>query len=1088
MIILFCCEFCQGQPGAETRKSCSFSDLIRLLKERNYEVGYSPLLAGRIQPVEMDLSPGMTVDSLLKEWLAGLQVRYQIQQEQHHITLSFEGSASTDASIFKDVEGDVVNTSGDLLPGATVTIAGTPKAASTDNNGHFWLPARSYTTNVVISHVGCETKTFTLSNKRPQRIVLQSAPEGLDQVVVQAYGRTSRRVSTGNIHVVSSTDGFDVPSGSLQDALEGMVPGLFISEPNGTAGSAKTLSLGGTHSIQGNNQPLYVVDGVPLAADGFLSPIGSGTAQGPGGANSLNFIAPENIASIEVLKDASATSIYGSRASNGVILITLKTGKAGPMRMSFDMNAGAERVVHSSPLLSTVQFRKLREEAVMNDGLTVDPNSVPENYSPWDSTHYTNFQQTTTGGTASVWNAGLQATGGSARSNYLLSGQLHRETMVFPGSTYDERRSLFTYIHSQSEDGKLLFNFSGLYSSEGNHLPAKDYTQFALLAPSAPAFTNAEGVSQWGTQPLSFVNIPAQANNDYLGNVYTLFGHLQINWKIKKHLSLEESLGYNGVLTTEQTSTRRAGQDTTNGGGLGQATLAHNQYTHAMTETMVRWTGDLGPGRLEGLLGVDYQQRNTQYNSFQSNGYRDDASLSAGVGAASYVPMSNSVPYRYAALFGRAIYNVANKYLLTGSWRRDGSSRLGDQQPYGDFWAVSGAWVFSEENFFGVDTGIVSLGKIRASYGTTGNEPNDDNQYMEVYTSTSAFPSRGYQGQQGLQPLTLANRQLHWELNYREEVGLEMELFRHRMWFSAAYSRSWTRNQVINTIPSPVAGINKVLANLPGVNVENNALEIELQVNKVSLGSVAWTSLLMLTVPRNKLAAWPGLQHSSDSNIYTVGHSVTAVKGYHWTGVDTKTGYYTFQTTNANGSPGPSEEVPSAGLDPVYYMGWKNSFRAGNLQLDLLLDYRRQRGYNPLVTLDQQLSQLSPNGPGSQGLLQLSNGPVEWLDHWRKSGDMSQQQRVSSGQDPVAAARLYDYTISDAGSIDASYLRLRDITLSWHLPEALVSKWKLQGARIFVRGQNLLTVTKFPVTDPETQNPTVLPPMRVVVAGLHLTF
>jgi len=1078
MIVFCCCQFCLGQTGGETRKSLSFPEVIRLLKDRGYDAGYSPLLAERIPRVQLELSPGMTVDSVLKAWLAGLRVECLIQKEQHHITLSFEGSASVNASIYKDFEGDVVNTSGDPLPGATVTIAGSPVSVSTTNNGHFRLQAKGYTTDVVISHVGCETKIFPLSNKQSAVVVLTAAPEGLDQVVVQAYGKTSKRISTGNIHVVSNPDGFDLPSGSLQDALEGVVPGLFISEPNGTAGSAKIVTLGGTHSIQGNNQPLYVVDGVPLAADGFLSPIGAGTAQGPGGANSLDFIAPENIASIEVLKDASATSIYGSRASNGVILITLKTGKQGPMRMSLDVNGGVERVVHTSRLLSTAQFLQLRKEAVVNDGLAVDPGTVPENYAPWDSTRYSDFQRLTTGGTASVWNAGLQATGGGQRFNYLLSGQLHRETTVFPGATSDERHSIYCLIHNQSDNGKLQFNFSGIYGSESNHLPVADYTQYAFLAPDAPAFTNPAGQPDWGTPPMSFVNIPSLANNDYTGNVYTLFGHLQATWRIDRHLSFEESLGYNGVLTTEQSSRRIAGQDP-NGYYVGQVNLTHNQYTHQLTETMGRWIGDIGPGRLEGLAGFDWQQRTTAYNLLLSGGYPNDVSLNAGVGATYDTSTSNGILYRYTALFGRIIYSVANKYFLTGSWRTDGSSRLGDQKAYGDFWAVGGAWVFSEERFFAADTGVIGLAKIRASYGTTGNEPNEDNEYMEVYGNS--FSSRGYQGQQGLQPLTLANRQLSWERSYREELGLELELLHHRLWFSAAYSRSWTGDQSINSTVGPVAGIGKVVMNLPGINVENRALEIELQVNRLSLGPVAWISALMLTAPRNKLAAWPGLEETSYSNVYTIGHSLTATKAFHWTGVDPKSGLYTFQTNNINGLPGASDLVASAGFDPSYYAGWKNSFRAGNVQLDLLFDYRRQRGYNPLVLLAQQ------NGPGSQGLLQLSNGPVEWLDHWRKSGDLSRQQRVSSGQDPVAAARLYAYAFSDARSIDASYLRLRDVTLSLWLP-GMVRRWKLQSARIYVRGQNLLTVTKLPVADPETQDPDVLPPMRVVVAGLHLSF
>lgn len=1078
IFLLHCVHLCIAQ------QSYSFVEVERYLKDRNYTLGYPSRLEQLMPRVELQLSDDMPVEEVFKQWLAGTRISYLVDEDKRHITLIFRDT-STNGSLYRDLEGTVLTTSNEPLIGATVTVAGTTTSISTGRGGHFRLGMNGFTTKVIISHIGCATQTLTLSNKTPNEIFLPSAPEGLDKVIVQAYGRTSRRTNTGDIHVVGGVDSMADPSGSLQDAIEARVPGLFISEANGTAGSAKMVSLGGMHSIQGNNLPLYVVDGVPLAADGFLSPIGSGSAQGPGGANSLNFITPENIASIEVLQDAAATSIYGSRASNGVILVTLKTGKAGPLRLSFDVNGGVSGVVHTSPLLSTPQFLQLRKEAVLNDGLAVGPPTVPENYSPWDSTRQTNFQRLTTGGTASIWNAGLQASGGSTHSYYLLSGQVHQETTVFPGETSDDRRSLYSYLHTQTDNGKLQFNFSGMYSSESNHLPVADFSQYALLAPDAPAFTNAAGQPQWGLPPLSFVNIPALTNNDYLGNVYSVFGHLQVVYRPDDHFSFEESLGYNGVLTTEQASRRLAGQDP-NSFPIGVVNLAHNQYTQSITETIGRWTDVVGPGRLEGLLGVDWQQRNTAYNSLQSIGFPNDMSLNAGIGATSFVPMSNKLSYRYAAAFGRANYNVANKYLLTASWRRDGSSRLGDQAPYGNFWAVGGAWVFTEEPWMSKDTSILNFGKIRASYGTTGNEPDLDDQYEEVYTQSPS--SRGYQGQQGLQPLTLANPQLHWELNYREELALDLELLHHRLWLSAAAYRSWTANQVINTTVGPVAGLPRVLMNVPGIDVENRALEFEIQVNQLRIGPLHWTSSLVLTLPRNRLAAWPGLDATIYATTYTIGHSLSSSKSFHWTGVDPKTGYYTFQTNNPSGQPGVSDEVPNAGLDPLYYAGWSHTLRMGSWQLDILLDYRRQRGYSPLVVLDQQLSQLRPMGPGSQGLLQLSNGPVEWLDHWRKTGDRSRQQRVSSGEDTVAADRLYDYMSSDAWSIDASYLRLRSATLSWHLPAGVIKRWKIQDGSVYLRGQNLLTLTRFPVSDPETQDPRVLPPMRTVVAGMRISF
>jgi hypothetical protein len=238
----------------------------------------------------------------------------------------------------------------------------------------------------------------------------------------------------------------------------------------------------------------------------------------------------------------------------------------------------------------------------------------------------------------------------------------------------------------------------------------------------------------------------------------------------------------------------------------------------------------------------------------------------------------------------------------------------------------------------------------------------------------------------------------------------------------------------------------------------------------------------VLTIPRNRIRRWPGLADGSYAGQYTEGHSVTSVRSYHWTGVDPATGLYTFRTSNAGGIPDTTEKFPDKGLDPAWYAGWSQRLSFGNWELEWLFDYRHQRGINPLVILDRQ------NVPGKQALQQLSNGPVEWLDHWRKSGDLTRQQRLSAGGDTTAMARLGVYGNSDALNIDASYLRLRTVTLSYRLSPATAKRLGLKEGRISISGQNLWTKTHFPVTDPETQDPNVLPPMRIIVAGVHVSF
>jgi hypothetical protein len=224
------------------------------------------------------------------------------------------------------------------------------------------------------------------------------------------------------------------------------------------------------------------------------------------------------------------------------------------------------------------------------------------------------------------------------------------------------------------------------------------------------------------------------------------------------------------------------------------------------------------------------------------------------------------------------------------------------------------------------------------------------------------------------------------------------------------------------------------------------------------------------------------LEQSEYASSFVEGHSLSVSRSYHSTGVDPATGLYTFETHNRTGQPGFVDMVPNKGLDPRYYAGWDQTIQWGFLELEFLFDYRRQQGLNPLIVLARQ------NPPGAQGIRQLSNGPVEWLSHWRKVGDHSAQQRVSTGMDPVAGMRLQDYLASDAWSIDASYLRLRETKLSFRFPTKWLSRWKVQSCRLYLYGRNLWTSTHFPVTDPETQDPRVLAPMRNLSVGLHVSF
>jgi TonB-linked SusC/RagA family outer membrane protein len=1055
---------CVAQQPAVGVRTVSFADVKAVLESEHYELLFRGITVAQRLELRVPLNSEAAV--LLADALSGTNLEFEIHG--HFIAIR--------PRIYSPLFGKVVGEDGQPLQGATVVAVNAGKTAVTTEQGDFELPVNRDHTKIEVTCTNYNTQFLIASNKSDTVIRLSTNPVGLDEVKVVAYGLTTQRLGTGSVLKVRGSD-LNITAGNVLDGLSARSPGFLDRLVNGVTGSAHVTTLGGQHSILNGNGPLYLLDGVPLAADGFLDPIGTGSAQGPAGASSLNFIPPGAIASVSFLKDASATAIYGSRASNGVILITLKTGKADTMlHWTADFNLGAGRAVRTSRLLTTPEFLGLREEAVTNDGEPVVTGTVPELFL-WDSTRQSDYKRLTTGGSAFVTNVNLTLTGGGPLVNFFAAGYLHRESTVFPGDNSDERRSLYGHLHTASADGRLQANFSALYTWEGNHLPIQDYTPYQTLAPDAPTFYNNGGQPQWGTPPFSFVNIPALGHNDYAGDVHTLFGHIAASWRPDPHFSVEENLGYNGIGTSEQASQPLAGQDPSSlPAPTGSISTAANQYTSFITETLAHYTGQAGPGVVEGLLGADWQERQNATSGVTMGGWTNDAQMSTGVGATQITATRNKLYYHYAAAFAQAHYNIDNRYLISGSWRRDGSSRFGPGNQYGDFWSAGAGWIFSEENLL-ADSKVLSYGKLRGSIGTTGNDQIGEDQYAELYGPTPL--TRGYQGQQGVVPVTLANDRLKWELNYLEEIALELGFFKDRLLLSAAAYRNWSGNQVVQAPVSPLAGVPGVLSNQP-IEVVNKGLEFVAEGNLLGAGKLGWTIAATLTIPSNVLARWPGLALSQYATTYVPGKSLTATEAYHLIGVDAQTGLYTFRTTNTNGTPGLPDLVATTGTDPRWYAGLDNHLRFGGWDLDFLFDIRRQYGVNPLVLLDRQ------NPPGMQGLNQLSNGPVEWLDHWRKPGDQVSQQMLTSGNNPAALNALYEYVGSDAWNIDASFIRLKSLTLSYHFP---VKAGKAVGdLRVYLHGQNLLTWTHFPVTDPETQDPTVMPPLRVVSAGVKINF
>ncbi len=1008
--------------------------------------------------VDLDLHH-VDVREVLDSCLAGLRLEYVVERRAIAIR------RKPGVGIYLPVMGRVESLSGEPLPGVTIMAGGvSPQMSSAA--GWFQVPMKGFRTTVAVSCLGYRSESLVLRNNRFQVITLQPVFAALDHVVVQAYGKTTQRMMTGSVFEVPGSVLQWSPDENVLGALEGRIPGMVIRQLNGVPGAARETMIRGRHSIEEGNRMLIVIDGVPLVDnDGYLTVIGSGSAQRPTGAEVLNGIAPEDIASVEVLKDASATAIYGSRGANGVLLITLKSGSAGKLRWHAAVSSGVDEVIRPSRLLNTTQYLAMRREAIGNDGLKVDSMNLPEAFA-WDTTRSSNYQQYAMGHARWRKDANLGLSGGDSNTVYLLSGSYHREEAVFPGSLPDERISVFGHVHEQSGNRRLQVDLSGISHWENNRLPQVDYSLYQYLAPDAPGFFAPGGQPQWSYNGLSYLNLPASGNNSYRASVQNEYSHLEVGYDLLPGLVLRSSLGYYHVASGEHAIIPIIGQDPATN-PTGSTSVTNNSEHSEVIDAVADFKRKLGPGQLEALVGVNWQEQQSVYSTTVASGFTSDLLMASGVGDTGVTVTGNSIVYRYEAVFGRLNYNLKNRYIVEVSGRRDGSSRFGPGDQFGNFWATSGAWIFSEEPW-AKDWAVLSHGKLRASLGTTGNDQIGAN-YAQVYSGTNS--AQGYQGSQGLIPTSLPNNDLRWEVNYNSEMAMDLGFLNNKILFSVAAYRDWTANQLVETTLPSQTGQQTVFVNMPA-NIVNKGLEFTLRTVNWSSPVWSWISTLTVSVPGNRLASFPGLAYSNVANTLVVGKSLSVVKGYQYQGVNADSGFFQFRDVNHDGVLNASDLVAGGNLDPKYYGGWDQVVRYKNWELDLFIEFRRQNGQNPYVILYEQYM------PGFAPPYMEGNAPVEWLHRWRQPGDHAVLQQVTESMTSEAYQQMQAYISSTANSIDASFIRLKNLGVTY----------RLKHSRLWIKTENLFTYTRFPVTDPETQDPRVLPPVKTVAVGLQVNF
>lgn len=883
----------------------------------------------------------------------------------------------------------------------------------------------------------------------------------IKEIVINAgYYAVKDKERTGSISKVTAKDIENQPVTNVLSTIQGRMAGVSITQNSGVPGGGFDIQIRGKNSLRtAGNAPLYIIDGVPMGSE-MTSPY-SGVVLPGASINPLSSINPNDIESLEILKDADATAIYGSRGANGVVLITTKKGKSGKLGLSFNTAYALSQVASKMKMLSTQQYLDMRRQAFANDGITNYPATAYDINGTWNQNRNTDWSKTLIGNTAASSNSQLSLSGGSDTTTFLVSLGHNEQTTAFGKDFKYISNSLSNTISHRSLDKKLQFNISNILSFQRNNVPRSDITRQAYwLAPNAPKLYHDNGSLNWEnntfTNPVASYNSTySNENKQFLTNInaqYEVLPHIRIklnggiNYQTFEEIALQPHTMYNPSFALGQSSaTSRASQ-------------SNQDRFSFIIEPQIGWIYKKNDHEFDALVGGTFQHEVNNQGTMTGVGFESNVFIE-NIGAAQTKTISDQIrtEYRYAAVFGRLNYQFKNRYILNITARRDGSSRFGPNKRFANFGAVGAAWIFSKEKFLETQKWL-SFGKLRGSYGSAGSDNIGDYQYLDTY-GVSSF---SYNSVTGLLPLRLYNPNYSWEKTTKLETALELGFFKNQLNLTAAWYRNLSSNQLVGIQLPSITGYPSVLANLPAT-IENTGFELELSARPFKSGALQWETGFNISFPKNKLVSFPGLEGSTYANQYVIGQPTTIIKVYQLEGINPQTGQYQFTDFNGDGkisSPDDNKVIEKIGVQ--YFGGWNNTLRYKNWDLSILLQFvkQRNRNYNSIMPV-----------PGG-----MTNQPVEVLNVWSAENPNGFYMPYRSGGN--TAHNLFQN--STAAVSDASFVRLKNLQIGYRIP---CKNSVFKDVKIFFQGQNLLTWTNYFGIDPEFTFMGFLPSLRTYSFG-----
>lgn len=943
---------------------------------------------------------------------------------------------------------------GSSLPGVNIAIKNTQNGTTTDSQGNYRIVVTGNQT-LVFSAIGFATEQVTVGNRSTLNIELTASVNSLDEVVVVGYGSQDRRTITG---AQTSLKGVEVTKATLPsvtDQLQGKVAGLQASAVTGQPGANTPIRIRGIGSITAGADPLYVVDGVVINS-GDLSRVSFA-----GSTNALAGLNPNDIEDVTVLKDASSASIYGSRAANGVILITTKKGRSGPTRFSANTEIGFTdlHVPSIGKPLSKADYFTLTQEGLVNAGASQAQITSTLNGLGASNPETDWLSLVTRRGQQQQYN--VSASGGDNKTTFNISGGYFKQQATTIGSQFERFSAAVNITHNASSKVSFRLSLNPSVTQQTNPNNGGAFANPILsayfLRPTQNAY-DANGNLDYSLATFPNIYNPValvQYNKNSFGNLRGI-GSGRVEYRPIKNLTLSSQYGidYNNIEENFYRNPFFGDGRTTNGGAFAYYTRYFSWTWTNLAEYRLNLNAEKD-FTLDLKAGYEAQKSKGYFVSTYGTGFPNTIALtSLAVAATPVTASSNGSDYSFASLISSAFLNYKNKYTLSGSFRRDGSSRFGVNNQYGNFYSVGAAWNIDQEDFLR-NSSVVSSMKLRASYGVNGNAGIGNYQARATYGYGSSVNVNGftqnlnYNSITGSAPNSPGNPDLTWELNKPFDVGVDAGFLNNRLNVTLDYYSRTTSQLLLNVPLSKTTGFNSTLANA-GAMV-NSGLEVTINASPLK-GAFTWNVNLNGAFNSNKIKTlYNGLDILDGSFIRREGLNYQSFYLREWAGVDPANGdpLWYKNTLNSDGSYdrtttnnyNAAQRVVYKSATPKLFGGFNNTFSYKGITLDAQINYN----FGNYVQ-DTWAAYLF--GDGFNGGF---NKVQREMNRWQKPGDITDVPKYVYGGNKLS------YSGSTRYLYKGDFIRLRSVTLSYDVPQPLVRKAKLTQARIYVRGTNLFT-------------------------------